>query len=110
MTIPSNCHNADGEWVPERQPMAATLSAMGWPMPEFDRHSFVKVIYLKDRESTPPSAKKLHWTASTMCSALNQINSGEIPGRWRLVSKNVFASLPPGRRCTNCNNSYLTSK
>lgn len=110
MTIPSNCHNASGEWVQERQPMADTLRAMGAPMPEFDRYSFVKELYLRDRESPPPSAKKLHWENSTMCSARNQIVAGEITGRWRLVSKNVFASLPPGKRCTNCNKSYLTSR
>jgi len=110
MLVLSRCHNADGEWVPERQPMAETLRAMGSPMPTFDRYSFAKTLYLKDRQQTPPTAKKLHWDGSTMCSALNQVNAGEIPGRWRLVTKNVFASLPPGKRCVNCNKSYLLTK
>ena len=110
MTIPSNCHNASGEWIPERQPMADTLRAMGAPMPEFDRQTFVKKLYMSKYMNMAPATRKLHWEGSDRCSTVSQIAYGIIEGRWRIVTKNVFASLPPSNRCENCNQSYLLTK
>jgi hypothetical protein len=110
MIIPSDCHNTERSWNPEREPLGKTLHRIGLRAPEFDRLTFVRVMYQHQRKEEVPSLKKLHWDAATNCGPLYNIVNGRAPGRWRIVTKNVFASLPPGRRCMVCNEQYLTSK
>ena len=110
MTIPSTCHNTDREWTPEREPLGRNLHRIGLTTPQFDRLSFVRVMYQHERKEVMPSLKKLHWYGATHCSTVANIKAGKAVGLWRIVTRNVFASLPPGRRCMVCNEQYVETK
>lgn len=110
ITVPSACHTSDREWIPEREPLGTTLHRMGYRAPEFDRLTFVRVMYRHEHQEPTPTIRKMHWDGATHCSTLGNIKLGKATGRWRIVTKNMFASLPPGRRCVVCNEQYVATK
>jgi hypothetical protein len=100
----SNCHNASGEWIPERQRLCDTIHAMGCNAPEFDRLSFVRKFSLRithGDEPKPVSWRSAHWSGAKACP----IRSGhgtDLSILSRTVNAEAFLTLPTSVQCKHC--------
>ena len=103
MTILSNCHLTDRDWVPERESLAATLSRIGVTIPEVDRQSFVRVMNIGDNHLSAGTMAhhKIHWSGASRCVAINSQKSTSAL-TFRILGRAKFLQHPKWRRCQYC--------
>ena len=103
MTILSNCHLTDRDWVPEREGLSATLSRIGATMPEVDRQSFVRVMKIGENHlnNGTEAHHKIHWSGASRCVAINsQKRTSALT--FRILGRAKFLQHPKWRRCQYC--------
>lgn len=112
MTIPSDCHNTERNWTPEREPLGRTLHRMGAPLPEFDRPTFIRVLSAQiDPNHRAVTGPKVHWSgAGRACVPQRQIELGLVPGPWRIMDDERFAVFDVRVRCAWCNHQFENRK